>query len=266
MDMINIRASSLADLFDCPARWSAKHIDGLRMPSSPAARLGTAVHAGTAVFDSSRLSGGSPVTAEDAASAVVDALHKPDEEVDWEDSSPDQIEPIALALHNKYCSEIAPTQNYCGVEVTCEKLELTDIGISLTGTTDRVRETVTGEIGICDLKTGARAVDASGKVSIKGHALQLGVYELLAENALGKPITAPAQIIGLNTGKTEVAQRVGIADISNSKSVLIGTDDHLGLLEMAGKLIHSGAFYGNNKSVLCNPKYCPAYSSCRFRA
>ena len=46
--MTTIRASSWADLFDCPARWYAKNVQGLRLPSSGAAALGTAVHAGTA--------------------------------------------------------------------------------------------------------------------------------------------------------------------------------------------------------------------------
>jgi hypothetical protein len=46
-----IRASSLPELFDCSARWEAKHILGLRLPSSSNAVLGKAVHAGTALFD-----------------------------------------------------------------------------------------------------------------------------------------------------------------------------------------------------------------------
>jgi len=36
--IIPIRASSLAELFDCPARWEAKNLLGMRMPSSGAAR------------------------------------------------------------------------------------------------------------------------------------------------------------------------------------------------------------------------------------
>ena len=54
---ITIRASSLGNLFDCPARWAATHIDGLRTPSNGKARLGTAVHASTAVYDQSTIDG-----------------------------------------------------------------------------------------------------------------------------------------------------------------------------------------------------------------
>jgi len=72
---IKIRASSLAELFDCPARWHAKNILKMWMPSNYKARLGTAVHAGAAAFDQARLDG-TPITADDAAGALVDALYR----------------------------------------------------------------------------------------------------------------------------------------------------------------------------------------------
>lgn len=263
--IIPIRASSLAELFDCPARWEAKHILGMCGPRSAAAQLGTAVHAGTALFDQSHLPGGTPLSADDAAGAVVDAIHKPEEEVDWEETAPRDAERIALALHTRYCGEIAPQQVYRGVEVKCESLELPDLGIALTGTTDRVRE-VGGSLGITDLKTGGRAVGADGRAVTQGHAVQLGVYELLAEHAMGLHITAPAQIVGMNTGKTPAAQRVGTGEVPNARAALIGTEESPGLLEHASRLIHSGAFYGNSKSFLCSAKYCPRHPVCTFKA
>lgn len=263
--IIPIRASSLAELFDCPARWEAKHILGMRGPRSAAAQLGTAVHAGTALFDQSHLPGGTPLSADDAAGAVVDAIHKPEEEVDWEETAPRDAERIALALHTRYCGEIAPQQVYRGVEVKCESLELPDLGIALTGTTDRVRE-VGGSLGITDLKTGGRAVGADGRAVTQGHVVQLGVYELLAEHAMGLHITAPAQIVGMNTGKTPAAQRVGTGEVPNARAALIGTEESPGLLEHASRLIHSGAFYGNSKSFLCSAKYCPRHPVCTFKA
>lgn len=262
--LVFIRASSLGEIFDCPARWAAKNLEGLRMPRSVAAQLGTAVHAGTAVFDTSRLPGGSPVSADDAAGALVDAIHKPEEEVDWEDSAPNDVERIALALHTKYCADVAPTQIYRGVEVACEKLELPDLGIALTGTTDRVRETPAG-LGITDLKTGKTAVNTEGRANTQGHGPQLGVYELLAEHAMGLHITAPAQIVGMNTGKTAAAQRVGTGEVQDARAALVGTEEEPGLLQHASRLIHSGAFFGNPKSYLCGPKYCPAHPTCRFK-
>jgi hypothetical protein len=133
----------------------------------------------------------------------VDAIHKPNEDAAFDDDGPpDALEKIALSLHSKYCKEIAPTQGYIGVELKCERLEITDLGIALQGTTDRVRLSDIGH-GITDLKTGKAAVSVDGTVATKGAAYQLGVYELLAEAASAIPITDDAQIVGLNTAKTE---------------------------------------------------------------
>ena len=266
-DLVPIRASSLSDLLDCPARWEAKHINGLRLPRSAAAQLGTAIHASTGVFDASRLPGviGGEVSADDAAGALVDTIHHPEEDVDWEDTKPSDVEKIGLALHAKYCAEVAPTQSYRGVEVMCERLDIPDLGISLTGTTDRVRE-VSGGSGIADLKTGGRAVSADGKANTAGHALQLGVYELLAEHSMGIPITAPALVIGMNTGKTTAAQRVAASEVHDARSMLIGSEDQAGALEYVSKIVKTGLFFGNPRSVLCSQKYCPAHPTCPFRA
>lgn len=260
--VITIRSSSLAELFDCPARWEAKHLLGMRSPSSGAAHLGTSVHASTAVFDQSRLDG-NPVTAVDAAGVLVDTLHNPEQEVEWGDDSPAVAEKIGLALHAKYCADIAPRQDYVGVEVSCEKLEITDLGLALTGTTDRIRRLPDGRLGISDLKTGGRSVSSDGRAVTTGHGPQLGVYTLLAEYSFGQPMDAPAQIIGLLTSKTN--QRVGTGEIENVKSVLVGDEDQPGLLQHASHIIHSGSFYGNSKSVLCSAKYCPRHGVCKFK-
>jgi len=263
--LIFIRASSLAELFDCPARWEAKHLLGMRGPRSGPAQLGTAVHAGTAVFDAGRLPGGTPVSAMDAADAVVKEINHPEEEVDWADTSPNQAEKIALALHTKYCNDIAPHQDYVGVEVRCEKLELPELGIALTGTNDRIRRVGT-RLGITDLKTGGRAVGADGKAEVKKHALQLGVYELLADHAMGIPINAPAQVVGMNTGKTPASQRIGTGEVKNARQLLLGKDGEPGFLENASRLLKSGNFFGNPSSYLCSAKYCPRHATCTFRA
>lgn len=263
LDLVSVRASSLAELFDCPARWEAKNLLGIRGPSSGAAQLGTAVHASTALFDQSKLDG-SPLSAYDAAGALVDELHNPDRDVDWEDASPKVAEAIGLNLHARYCNDIAPQQDYVGVEIQCERLEIVDLGIALTGTADRIRR-VDGEIGISDLKTGGRAVGSDGVATTSGHGPQLGVYELLAEFKLGQELTLPAQIIGMQTGKTPASQRIGTGIVRNARSALIGTEEEPGLLQHASKIIHSGSFYGNPKSVLCSARYCPRHPTCRFK-
>lgn len=260
---VKIRASSLSDLFDCPARWAARHIDGKLTPSTARAQLGKAVHASTAVYDQSVIDG-LGLSIDEAAAAAVDVIHLPTEPVEWEDETPSDVEKIALALHGKYCAEIAPKQSYRAVEVRCDNLEITDIGITLTGTTDRIRETDAG-FSIADIKTGKAAVSATGEVTTKGHAYQIGVYELLAEFSSGLPITAPAQIVGLNAAKTDKAQRVATAEIIGARQLLVGDEDSPGILQNAATLVNSGVFWGNPKSMLCHERYCPIYTTCNYR-
>ncbi len=261
---VRIRASSLSDLFDCPARWEAKHLLKMRLPTSSAAQIGTAIHAGAAAYDESRIFG-SGLSVDDTAGAVVDCIWKPDSEVDWQETSQSEAEKIAIPLHRMYCQKISPTQDYLAVESACDDLTISDLGITLTGTVDRVRKTEDG-LGISDLKTGKTAVDKDGIVNIKGHAMQLGVYEILAAHALKMPIEAPAQIIGLQVAKTDKGRRVGIGEIGCAKEALLdGDNGEPGLLRLASKIIHGGSFYGNPRSSLCSEKFCPAYKTCRWR-
>ena len=264
MNTITIRASSLPELFDCPARWQARHLLHKRLPMSGKAALGKAIHASTGAFDAARVLG-SPITADDAADAAVDALHHPTEDVDWEDDNPNAAERIALALHTRYCADIAPAQDYVAVEAACDALTIADLGITLTGTIDRVYRDDTGALGIADLKSGKTAVNAQGQVKTQGHGLQLASYELLAEVAVGESITARARVIGMQTGVTERAQRIAVGEIDSPRDALIGSPEAPGALQHAARFIQTGAFYGNSRSQLCSPKFCPIHSTCTFR-
>lgn len=263
--IVTIRASALGDFLDCPARAEAKHLMGMRTPSSGAATLGTALHKSTALFDQSKLSG-QGLTVDETAGAAVDAINKPQEDVVWDDDeSKSETEGIAVALHKLYCTKIAPTQEYAAVEIACERLEIRDIGLALTGTTDRVRRVGDG-YGIADLKSGKTAVKSDGTVATKGHAYQLGVYELLAEHASGIDITEPAQIIGLQVAKTDKGQRAATsAGVSGARDVLVGEADSPGVLQVVARMVHEGTFPGNPRSMLCGEKYCPIYNRCKFR-
>lgn len=266
MKVVTVRASALPDFLDCPARAEAKHIRGLRTPMAPGALLGKALHKSTALYDESVIKG-TGLKIQETAAAAVDAIAKPDEEVHFEpdDDSPRDLANIAVSLHGRYCAEIAPTQGYVAVEVKCERLEITDIGLALTGTTDRIRRIGEGH-GISDLKSGKRAVGADGTVETKGHRYQIGVYELLAEKASGIPITAGGQIVGLQVAKTERGQRVAKSEaIEHAREVLIGEPDSPGVLEIVAHQIHAGIFPGNPRSMLCHERYCPIYQTCKFR-
>jgi hypothetical protein len=231
------------------------------------------LHASTAVFDQGRIDK-SGITIDESAGAAVDAIRKPIEDVVFEDDMPpDLCENIAIALHGKYCHEISPGIEYAGVEIFCERLEITDIGIALTGTTDRIRSVIEGEpgheikrFGISDVKSGKTAVKADGSVKTHGHTFQLGVYELLADKASGVPITEPANIIGLQVAKTDRGQRVAVShDIEGARDILVGDGESPGVLETVAHMIHSGNFPGNPRSMLCHERYCPIFGSCKFR-
>lgn len=262
--MINIRASSLPELMDCPARWFAKVIQGKRVPMRDAAALGKAIHASTAAFDAARLRG-SPISADDAAGAAVDSIAHPNEDVLWDEIQPDRATSVAVALHTKYCREIAPKIEYEAVEAKCDGLVISDLDITLTGTIDRVYRDQFDDLGVADLKSGKTAVGADGTVKTQGHGLQLATYELLAESATGKRITAPAKIIGLQTGLTDKGQRVGVGQLDSPRDALIGTAESPGALQYASQFIKSGNFFGNPRSVLCSEKYCPAHATCMWR-
>jgi hypothetical protein len=265
--MVKVRASALGTLFDCAARFEAMHLLGMRMASSAPATIGHAVHKGAAVFDQARLDG-NPLRADEAAGAVVDVIRKPPEDVDWADDSPSDAEKIALSLHAKYCERIAPHQKYIAVEVTCESLEIPELGLELTGTADRIRQVPLLERvghGVADLKTGRTAVVSNGTVETAEHKVQVGVYEILAERSLDIPIDAPGQVIGMTTAKTPAHQRVETGEVRGARDLLLGDDTTPGLLEMASRMIHGGILPGNPRSWLCGKRFCAIYDRCRYR-
>ena len=264
-DTVFIRASSFGALFDCPYRWTAIYREGLKTPTSLPAVLGTAIHKGTALFDSEKLAGQIPNLSA-AMDAARDHFKSPGEEVAYaEDDKPDQATDIAVSLTEKYATEFAPTVEYAAVELKIDGLEIKDLGITLTGTTDRVRKTEEG-LGIADLKSGKTAVEiATGKAKTAGHALQLGVYELIATAGMGIPMEAAAQVIGLQTNVTRDKQRIGTGEVWRPREILTGDEQNEGVLVTAAKFAKGEVVYGNPKSNLCHVRFCPRFSTCWFR-
>lgn len=261
---ITIRASSFGSLFDCSARWVAIHLEGRRSPQSGAAALGTAIHAGTAVFDTERVAHQVPSIAA-AQDAAVESIRRPTEETIWDDDSLDKAEKVAVSLTERYCTLESPKHQFVAVEASVESLLITDLDLVLTGHVDRVRQTDDG-YGITDLKSGKTAVGTDGRAKTHGHAAQMGVYELVAQSAVGLPITAPAQIIGLQTNLTPDKQRIGSGEIFGAREPLLGDDTQPGLLSIASKIVHGDIpAFGNPRSMLCSEKYCPAFKTCFYR-
>lgn len=263
---ISVRASSWPGLFDCAYRWEGIHLLGMKNTVGLRAVLGTAIHAGSAVFDQARVSGDT-VTADDAAGVLVDKLCDPDNEFDpaKDDLTLSDAEDIGISLLTKYCREVSPQYNFVSVEMETKPLNI-DCGggmvVQLTGTMDRARiKKSSNGVGIADLKSGSVAVQ-KGIAVTKGHGAQVGTYELLFEHTTGESITSEAEIIGLKTkGKPEIAT----GTISNAKRIMTGDQDNPGLIEFAADMFRSGRFYPNPRSLLCSDKYCPRYKSCTFK-
>jgi len=95
----------------------------------------------------------------------------------------------------------------------------------------------------------------------KGHRPQLGTYELLYENDTGVSCSEPAGIIGM---KTSGSPEIAVGEVSNAKSLLIGTHDSPGYIEIAAEIFRSGLFTPNPQSILCSPAYCPRWNACPY--
>jgi hypothetical protein len=258
---IRLRASSVADLLDCPLRWEKRNLQGMKLPSTPPALIGTAVHASTAVYDQSELYGDG-LTIDDAAGAAVDAISNPREEIDWMGSTLKKAIHTALSVHVDYCTQVAPTANYVAIEASLAPLLIempNGVVFEMTGTLDRVREK-DGMRGIADVKTGGRAVNMDGEVVVGKHLPQLGTYELLGEQKFGAMIL-PSQIIGLNTVG---GGRVGVGEVEGAKTALIGDQDEPGILSYVAPYFKSGLFPPNPGSWLCSNRYCPFFSQCIY--
>ena len=140
---IKIRASSWPSLFDCAYRWEGIHILNMRSVVGLRAALGTAIHAGSAVFDQARICG-ETVTASDAAGVLVDKLRDPENEYDPNKDALTirEAESTGITLLTKYCSDVSPKYNFVWVEMKTKPLDIdcgSGVVVRLTCTMDRAR-------------------------------------------------------------------------------------------------------------------------------
>lgn len=264
-----IRASAWGGFFDCPMRFYYTNILGLRIPSSGAAALGTAIHHGTAHFDAARLNG-DEVTVDEAVDQSIDAVKNPAEEVLWDDDLfQTDAQKLAAILTAKYCIEVGSERRYAAVELACDALDIgTEHGvIRVTGTTDRIRILPDGRKGISDFKSGKTATrknaDGTRSANTAAHHLQLGIYTMMAEQASGEVLDAPAEIIGLQTTKEAP---VATGEVEDVRTALLGNDEHPGVITLAAKMLKNGTFPPNPKSMMCSGKYCAGHSRCIYKA
>lgn len=269
---IKVRASSWGRLFDCAYSWEGTHLLGISSPSGIRAQLGTAVHASTAAYDSSRLPGREPIAVDEAAAVFIDTLYNPDRDVDYsrDDMTLKEAAFIGLRLHQRYCDEISPRFEFISVEQTLKPLHI-DCGggmvVTLTGSMDRAR-VVKGKAGgvvIPDVKTGVRVIE-NGEVQTKGRSPQLGTYQLLYEATEGVQ-TDGGQILALSTSGKKSAmphELVGVSEVWDAKRVMVGTETAPGLIEIAALMFKTGLFPPNTASMHCSERYCSRWATCPY--
>lgn len=265
MSTVVVRASSWGKLFDCAHSWEGTHLLGLAKPSGLRAQLGTAIHASTAAFDSGRLPGGAPVSVDDAAGLFVDALRRPERDVDYSQDAltVNDAEKIGLKLHALYCFDLSPKFTFRSVEQKLNPMDI-DCGggqiVRLTGSMDRARVAeADGGIVIPDLKSGSRVI-SDGKAVIRGRSAQVGTYQLMYEATEGVR-TVGGQVLALSTSSKPA---VAASPVFDAKRVMVGNEDQRGLIEFAAEMFRSGLFPPNPQSVLCSQKYCARWATCHF--
>jgi hypothetical protein len=276
---VHVRASSIKDALDCAMRYEAKNLLGIRMPSAGIAHLGTAIHAGAAIYDQSVIDG-KPVSHDEAVGRFVDTLHldrNPEEPTDdgvvWDEDMPRaEAEEVGTKGIINYIEDIGSKRHYKAVEAKLEKFPVSfpdqQVTIILTGKTDRIRaverQVFAGGIGhgITDLKSGkTRVSKAEKRVAVNAEKAQLGVYELIAEKGTGIPITAPAEIAGISTAKHA---SVATIEVHGTREALVGTGETPGVLDFLARMLRNGLFPPNPSSNLCSQKFCPIYSRCPY--
>ncbi len=272
-----IRASSLSTLFDCGERFKQQILLGKRLPSGAPSVIGTAVHRGTAEFDTARVNNLVP-SLDAAIAAAADSARNPEHEVNWDDFRPGEAVDIAAKLTMNYCTDIAPGFTYRKVEMKLDHFDViatNGLRMRFTGTVDRqYTEQITNDgdfdhlipaYGTLDFKTGKQVVKADGSVNVAVSAAQLGTYELLelmATTTEHVPHILPAMIVAMPTAGKHKPQ---IKKVNNPRSLLIGNEQHKGLIDIAAEIYKHDLFVGNPKSMLCNPKYCAHYADCHWR-
>ena len=265
-----IRCSALTAYPDCNRRgaarlfWREISSMGFRLRSTPrgiGAAIGSAVHRAAEVILKEKAETGSlpplTVAADCAAETLAESVR---EGVDFDRTTANRVEGevTAVGMARAYHRVIAPTVDAILIE---ERLEAEVApGLILSGTPDLVARE---PHRIRDLKTSSRPGGS--------HAPQIGGYSLLARShGLDIAEAAVDSIKRVSIGKPQpdpVSKPVAVAQAETAASNI--------LRHIAGDLetFRNGdparhilpgdpwAFQANPASILCSPRYCPAFGT-----
>lgn len=265
-----IRASSLPAFSDCPRRWAARTISkeieaagfdlARSMPTSVGASVGTATHGGAAFIMTEKMKSGNlgnQTEAEQKALEDFDTAAKTG--VLWDEATPNmndaqkQVVRMVKVFRNTIAEQINPIAVERRLEARVGE------GFMLSGQSDMQ----TLEPGrIRDLKTGRFP---------RSHYAQLGAYSLLARTAHPEHPTSEVcvdfiQRVALS--KPQPQTETDFYDQATAEQAAVSTLSRImaDVTEFRRRIQDGGAppehaFLANPGSMLCSPKWCPAFGS-----
>jgi hypothetical protein len=269
--VIIIRCSALPMYPDCPRRsaarlfWRQITAAGFRLRSTPrgiGSVVGTAVHRAAEIILKEKAENGrlppSTIAADCAAQTIGEGLREGETAFDLVTHNRTEAEVQAVMMARAYHREIAPEVEPILVEEQLEAEIAPDLVLS--GRPDVVARE---PHKIRDLKSSTRTGGS--------HAPQIGGYALLARSngldieaaavdfvkrvAIGKPQPDPTSH-ELKLALAETAASSIIAHIARDLETFQEGDHEHGILPG-----DPWAFQANPSSILCSPKYCPAFGT-----
>lgn len=264
---IEIHPSSLTDYADCARRSAAKILwreireagYDIRLPGAViGASVGTAVHAGAQFTLETKILTGSLATTRDAQDCAMAHLEEEMKDgVIWDDTTPNRsaAEKQTLRMVDVYSHTVAPMITPVQVEYAIE--QPIKAGYTLVGTIDLLTDRA-----LRDLKTGAERM----------HLPQIGAYHYMLRKHGHTVDTLAVDYIPRVSVKKHQPQAQyteydpTLAEQAAASAIRRFIADHQEFERRvtAGQPLEF-AFMANPSSMLCSPKYCPAFgtSFCR---
>lgn len=264
---LEIHPSSLTDYADCARRSAARILwrdireagYDIRTPGNViGATVGTAVHAGAQFTLETKILTGSLSTTRDAQDHAMAHLQDGMQDgVLWDDTTPNRsaAEKQTLRMVDIYSRTVAPQITPVQVEYAVQ--QPIKAGYTLVGTIDLLTDSA-----LRDLKTGAERM----------HLPQIGAYHyMLRKNGHSVDTLGVDYIPRVAANKSQPPAQYteydpAIAEQAAASAIRRFIADHQEFERRltAGQPLEF-AFMANPSSMLCSPKYCPAFgtSFCR---
>lgn len=264
--MVEIHPSGLSSFFDCGYRW---YRDNIFMPIRGvgiAAHLGSSIHKAAETYYKECISEAKWAKARDDFKGVaIDYLRdrcKTEQPIDIKEVDFNTIEKQAAANSMSYINNAKKLNREkipLGVEKHYEAKVNSPIISKVSGTLD-----IVGENFIADIKTMSKLKNPSG------YLMQQAVYGFLRQKS-GEEVED--FIIHRVVVPKQICDSVSIIDsldnpFTKAQSLIDKSKLYLEtLIKTCNEFYKTGnelLFRGNPSSILCNKKYCPYFSECKY--